>query len=110
MIMKRIYLDYASLTPIDKRVAKEIKKYFTMAYMNPSALYASAVNSKKAVASARARIASVLHAHADEIIFTGSGTEANNLALMGVNGHIVISAIEHSSIIETVGNKATVIG
>ncbi len=77
---------------------KEIKKYSTTAYMNPSALYSSAVNSKKALASARKRIADVLHAHPDEIYFTGSGTEANNLAL-NVEGEIIMSAIEHSSVI-----------
>jgi cysteine desulfurase len=103
--VKKIYLDYASLTPIDKRVAKEIKKYSSEKYGNPSALYASAVASKKAVLDARTRIAKVLHAHADEIYFTASGTEANNLALK--NKNVVISAIEHSSIIE--GNKSTIV-
>jgi cysteine desulfurase len=105
--MKKIYLDYASLTPIDRKVAKEIKKYSSADYGNPSALYTSAVKSKKAVQDARVRIAKVLHAHADEIYFTGSGTEANNLAL-NVSGEIVISAIEHSSIIEKKG--VTVVG
>jgi cysteine desulfurase len=108
--MKRIYLDYASLTPIDKRVAREITKYSTRNYGNPSALYASAVHSKKALVNARTRIAHILHAHPDEIFFTASGTEANNLGLRGVSGHQVISAIEHTSIIETVGNKTTVVG
>jgi hypothetical protein len=47
--MKRVYLDYASLTPIDKRVAKEMAKYSTKNYGNPSALYSSAVHSKNAL-------------------------------------------------------------
>lgn len=95
--MKRIYLDYASLTPIDKRVSKVINKYSTGEFSNPSALYASAVKAKKALEDAKTRIAKILHAHADEIIFTSGGTEANQLALAGHK--TLISAIEHSSII-----------
>jgi cysteine desulfurase len=123
-VVKRIYLDYASLTPVDKRVQKEIKKYSGVEYGNPSALYASAVSAKNAIANARTRVAEVLHAHADEIFFTASGTEANNIALRAfgtaahgsqTGAHIVVSSIEHSSIIETAralekkGNKVTYI-
>jgi cysteine desulfurase len=100
--MKRIYLDYASLTPIDKRVMKEMKKYSSADYGNPSALYASAIKSKKAIADATKRIADVLHAHPDEIIFTSGGTESNQLVLEQFAPHeIVTSAIEHSSIPKT---------
>ncbi len=103
ILMKKIYLDYASLTPIDKRVMKEMAKYSTRDYGNPSALYASAVASKKALLDARKRIATVLHGHADEIFFTASGTEANNIVLRSVSPgkHIIVSAVEHSSVIET---------
>lgn len=98
--MKRIYLDYASLTPIDRKVQKEIKKYSTGDYSNPSALYASAVKAKKALEDAKNRVAKVLHAHADEIVFTSGGTESNLLVLNQFKGKkIVISSIEHSSII-----------
>ena len=95
--MRRIYLDYASLTPIDKRVSKIVNKYSTGDYSNPSALYASAVNAKKAMEDAKVRIAKILHAHADEILFTSGGTESNQLALAGHK--TLISEIEHSSII-----------
>lgn len=106
MFMKKIYLDYASLTPIDPKVIRVIKKFSDKVYGNPSALYASAVWAKNALTDARERVAKVLHAHSDEIIFTGSGTESNNLALLGVveayqGKHIIVSAIEHSSVIET---------
>ncbi len=98
--MKRIYLDYASLTPIDKGVMKEMRKYSTEEYTNPSSLYLSAVNSKKAIVDAKNRIAKVLHAHSDEIIFTSGGTESNALVLNNkINKNIIISSIEHSSII-----------
>lgn len=100
-LMKRIYLDYASLTPIDKQVRRVIERYETEDYMNPSALYASGVVAKKAVLEAQERIAKIIHAHADEIIFTSGGTESNNLVLKNFQGkHIIISSIEHSSIIK----------
>ncbi|MES2314852.1 MAG: cysteine desulfurase family protein [Patescibacteria group bacterium] len=115
--MKRIYLDYASLTPIDPRVTREMKAYSSFSYANPSSLYKEGVNAKNALALGRQKVADYLKAHADEIIFTSGGTEANGLALEGVGRaavhagfvdpmkgikpHIIISAIEHSSIIET---------
>lgn len=107
---RRIYLDYASLTPIDPRVTKEIGVYAASAYANPSSLYKEGVAAKKVVAASRASVASAIHAQPDEIIFTSGGTEANNLALSGViqaarvagieRPHVIISAIEHSSILE----------
>ena len=95
--MRRIYLDYASLTPIDKKVSKVLNTYSTREYTNPSALYASAVKAKRAMEDAKTRIAKILHAHADEIVFTSGGTEANQLALAGHK--TLISSIEHSSIL-----------
>ncbi len=115
--MKRIYLDYASLTPIDPRVTREMKKFSSPVYANPSSLYKEGVAAKKAMAEGRQKVADFINAHADEIIFTSGGTEANALVLEGVGRaavhagfvdpmkgikpHIVISSIEHSSIIET---------
>jgi cysteine desulfurase len=107
--MKRIYLDYASLTPIDKGVMKQIVKYSTGEYSNPSSLYASGVASKRAVEEAKERIAGVLHAHQDEIIFTSGGTESNDLVLRkSVGKKIMVSAIEHSSITNNDLNKEVV--
>ncbi len=97
--MKRIYLDYASLTPVDRRVFAIIKKYSDPNFSNPSALYQSAVNAKLAFDEARSRIAEIIHAHSDEILFTSGGTESNQLVLNAFQGRkIIISSIEHSSI------------
>jgi cysteine desulfurase len=111
MFKKRIYLDYASLTPIDPRVVREMGKFSASAYANPSSLYKEGVTAKKVLAEMRKKVADLIHAHADEIVFTSGGTESNALVLEGVgraahrNGiakpHIIISSIEHSSIIET---------
>lgn len=113
--MKRIYVDYAALTPVDKRVIREMKRYGSAEYGNPSSLYKEGVAAKAAIILMRKKIADFFHAHADEILFTGSGTEANNIALQGVVAdlitrqgktykdiHMLISAIEHPSIIECV--------
>ena len=112
MFRRRIYLDYASLTPIDPQVIREVNKYSSITYTNPSSLYFEGVSAKKALIQGRKIVADFINAHSDEIVFTSGGTEANNLALNGViqsaraNGiekpHIIISSIEHSSIIETV--------
>jgi cysteine desulfurase len=110
----RIYLDYASLTPVDPRVINEICKYSGTVYANPSSWYKEGVNAKKALDEARKDVADFLGAHSDEIIFTSGGTEGNNIALQGiiktflekrpgnVKPHIIVSAIEHSSILVTV--------
>lgn len=107
----RIYLDYASLTPVDRKVLREMKEYSRPEYANPSSLYKEGVAAKRAMAEARNAIADSIHAHSDEIIFTSGGTEANTIALQGVvraareagiqKPHIVISNIEHSSVMET---------
>ena len=123
LFKKRIYLDYASLTPIDPRVTRLMKKYSSFAYANPSSLYKEGVAAKKALAEGRQKVANYLNSHTDEIIFTAGGTEANNLAIEGVVRafinkktsiniqvpHIIISSIEHSSVIE-VANKLEKIG
>lgn len=98
--MKRIYLDYASLTPIDKGVIKIINKYSGKDYTNPAAIYYSAVKAKNAIDDAKLRISKILHIHSDEIIFTSGGTESNQLILNSfIDKQILISSIEHSSII-----------
>lgn len=97
--MKRIYLDYASLTPIDKGVMKVIKKYSTEDYTNPSSFYTSGIKSAHAILQARIDIAKVIHAHHYEILFTSGGTESNDIVFRAFAGKkIFISAVEHSSI------------
>ncbi|MDQ5949790.1 MAG: cysteine desulfurase [Patescibacteria group bacterium] len=114
-LQKSIYLDYASNTPVDAGVLAIINKASGVYFGNPSALYKEGVLAKEALSHARKDIAKVFDVHSDEIIFCGSGTESNNMALAGViegyllksedktkNPHVIISAIEHSSLIEPV--------
>ncbi len=105
MTIKKIYLDYAAATPLDSLALQVAEPYFRENFYNPSAVYQTAGEARHALESARATVASVLGAKDQEIIFTAGGTEANNIAIHGVmsrypNGNIVISSIEHESVLE----------
>lgn len=110
---KRIFLDYASATPLDPKVFREMKPYFETHFENPSSLYDEGLFAKRAVENARAEIAGVLNARSQEIVFTGSGTESINLAILGLYEsvrknfesrnkvpHIITGSIEHPAVIE----------
>src|SRR3989338_6611943 len=82
--MKHYYFDYAAGTPVDPRVEKAMKPYWSEIYGNPGALHWFGQEASAAVFRARDTIAKALGCNYREIIFTGSATEANNLALRGV--------------------------
>jgi cysteine desulfurase len=105
---KTTYLDYASGTPIDREVQNLISKTESVFYANPSSIHRGGLKAKKLIDDSRARIASLLYAHRDEIIFTGSGTESIALAILGLvssfvgkgKPHIITSEIEHPVVLE----------
>lgn len=110
--MREVYLDYAATTPIDKKIFKFIKKYFLEKYGNPSSIHKYGMEALKAIDEARESIKNLISAdYPNEIIFTSSATEANNLAIKGLaffyyfrikhKPHIVSTQIEHPSVIET---------
>lgn len=113
-VMRKVYLDHASITPTDKRVFKVMKKYYEEEYGNPSSIHSVGLLAKQVVEESRKKCAHFLRAHSDEIIFTASGTEANVLAIKGLvqklfddghaydDMHIVTSKIEHQSVLEPV--------
>ncbi len=102
----KLYLDYASSTPIDPCVLKAMLPHFNAA--NPSSLHQAGKKAKKAVEEARHTVAKILKCKPEEIIFTSSGTESINLALKGVKkGHIITSKIEHPAVLETCKFLAT---
>ncbi len=108
MSKSRIFLDYASATPVDPIVVATMAPYLSDCFYNPSSLYAGARAVRQAIDAARTTIATSIGAHADEIIFTSGGTEADNLALLGVvaastksSMHIIVSKIEHQAILNT---------
>jgi cysteine desulfurase len=105
---KRIYLDYAAATPVRLEAQNEMAKYWSAHFYNPSAIYEEGLVIKKEIDDYRSRLAALLGAGQKEIIFTGSGTESVNLAILGAfeeslyvfkRPHIIISAIEHSAVV-----------
>lgn len=100
-----IYLDYAAATPLDKRVFSAMEPYLSNAYFNPSASYTGGRQAKTALEDARASVAKVLGAKANDVVFTAGATESVYLALTGLlrsGGHAVIGALEHSAVREAV--------
>ena len=106
--MKRIYLDYAATTPTHPDVVKAMLPYFTEAFGNPSSIYSYGQEAKGAIEEARVKVASLISARGEEIVFTSGGTEADNFAIKGVafanerkGNHIITSPIEHHAVTET---------
>jgi cysteine desulfurase len=123
---KKIYLDYAATTPVDPTVLRAMHPYFSKKFGNAGSLHAFGQEAIAAVDRSREDLARAISAEFREIIFTGSATEANNLALRGVveahrthdgelrkdekllnpepsalNPRIIVSSIEHESVLET---------
>jgi cysteine desulfurase len=105
---KRLYADAAASTPLSARAKAELVRLLEL-YGNPGGLHKEAVAAKAALDDARKRVARALECHVEELVFTGSGTEANNLALLGLlrpilreqgEAHVIITTIEHSSVLE----------
>ncbi|HEY6470147.1 MAG TPA: cysteine desulfurase family protein [Candidatus Dormibacteraeota bacterium] len=107
--MNRLYLDHAATTPLAAGVFDEMLPYLTTTQGNPSSVHATGRAARAAVDAARDRLAAVLGATQREIVFTGSGTESDNLAIRGVlerwgaerGRHLVVTAIEHDGVLET---------
>jgi len=110
--MNKIYLDNSATTPVDKKVLSAMAKYWNKDFGNPSSIHSMGVKAKIALQKARKIIADLIGGHDREIIFTGGGTESNNLAIFGlINSvrkegrkysdiHVITTEIEHSSINE----------
>ncbi len=82
--MKKIYLDYSATTPVDKRVAKAMKPYFSKLFGNASSLHSAGKLAQKALSDSRKKIAQLIDINPEEIVFTSGGSEADNLALKGI--------------------------
>jgi len=104
--MPSIYLDHAATTPLDGRVFETIAAHLAV-YGNPSSMHTRGREAAEALSRARSAVARVFGAEeSNEIIFTGSGTEADNLAVLGIaranknkGNHIIVSAIEHKAVL-----------
>lgn len=106
--MKEIYVDHSATTYVKKEVLDEMLPYFTEKFGNASSQYAIGREAKKAVDMVRYKIAEAISAECDEIYFTASGSEADNLVLRGMahankgkKNHIITSKIEHPAVLNT---------
>ncbi len=106
--MKRVYLDNAATTPILPEVVEAMLPYLRDAYGNPQSLHDWGDEARETIEKARGRVAALIGGQPGEIIFTGSGTEANNFDIKGLaqaqqskGKHVVISAIEHFSVLHS---------
>ncbi|MCK5434802.1 MAG: cysteine desulfurase NifS, partial [Dehalococcoidales bacterium] len=102
------YLDYAATTPVDSEVVKAMLPYFTDVFGNPSGIYSCGQEAKGTIEEARTKVADLIGARDEEIVFMSGGTEADNFALKGVayanenkGNHIITTPIEHHAVMET---------
>jgi len=106
--MERVYADHASASPVRKQVLAEMIPYFGVYFANPSNVYDLGSRIKNKIEEQREKVAVLIGANTEEIVFTSSGAEANNLAVKGVafakqkkGRHIVVSSIEHHSVLNS---------
>jgi cysteine desulfurase len=105
--VKSVYFDNNATTPLDSRVRDRMLPWLGDRHGNPSSVHRFGQQARDAVEVARSNVAALLAARPVEIVFTASGTEANNAILWsvvrraGFEGHVIVSALEHPSIVET---------
>ena len=104
--IRQVYFDHAATTSVDKAVVKSMVPYFTDVFGNPSSLYKIGREAQSAISLARKTVAEIIHALPENIIFTGSGTESDNLAIFGIaqahkniGKHIISISIEHHAVL-----------
>jgi len=103
---RRVYLDNMATTPVLPEVLESMLPYFREVYGNPQSIHSWGDEAREAIEKAREQVAALIGGDAEEVIFTSSGSEANNLALKGLaqgqagkGKHIIISAVEHFSVL-----------
>ena len=106
--MPKTYLDYAATTPCDPKVAKAMSGFLKKDFGNPSSIHNFGQKASMAIGGARQLAAEFLGCESEEIVFTGSATEADNLAIFGVvkatkvaQPHLITSQIEHPAVLES---------
>lgn len=105
--MKKIYLDNAATTCMDKRVFDVMKPFFYNYYGNPGSMHSIGLKAKNALDFSRKKVSDILNCSPEEIIFTGSGTESINMAIKGFVGlktkgkHLITQKTEHHAVLES---------
>ena len=106
--MNSVYMDHASATPVRKPVIEAMMPYFDQHFGNPSTVYDMGSKIKYVIEEQREKVAKLIGSKTEQIIFTSSGAEANNLAIKGAvfarqkkGNHIIVSAVEHHSVLNS---------
>ncbi len=106
--MNKIYFDHSATTPVHPDVAEEMFRYVTGIFGNPSSIHSFGREAKKAVETARNKVAESIGARTEEIVFTSGGTESDHMAIKGAvyanrkrGNHIITSAVEHHAVLDT---------
>lgn len=106
--MKNVYMDYSATTYVKPEVLEEMMPYFTEKFGNPSSFYGISRETKRAIDTAREKVAKGLNCLPDEVYFTGGGSEADNWAIKGIasahknkGNHIITTKIEHHAVLHT---------
>lgn len=104
----QVYMDHSATTAVDPAVREAMLPFFSEKFGNPSSIYTIGRQARKAIEESRQKIADLIGAKKEEIIFTGSGTESDNLAIKGIayknrkkGDHIITSSIEHHAVLHT---------
>ena len=105
---RRVYLDHNATTPVETEVLEAMLPHLSGQAGNPSSIHSDGVSARKAVDAARRKLAQLLNCTARRIVFTGSGSEANNLAIQsaagsnkGHRGQVITSTVEHPAVLNT---------
>ncbi len=114
---RAVYLDHSATTPTDPRVLEAMLPFFSETYGNGSSAHSFGRQAEQAIEDARESIARILNCRPTEIVFTGGGTESDNLAVRGAvwarraqGSHLITSPIEHSAVLRTTAQLAEVMG
>ncbi len=116
---RQVYLDYSASTPVDARVLQAMLPYFGDVYGNSSSAHQYGGAAERAVEAARERVAAILHCQAAEVVFTGGGSESDNLAIRGAgwrsrqlggSNRLITSPVEHSAVTQTIRQMESLMG
>ncbi|MFM7321387.1 MAG: cysteine desulfurase family protein, partial [Armatimonadota bacterium] len=118
MNQSRIYLDHAATTPVDPVVREAMQPFLAETFGNPSSIHRAGQAARRAIDGARDALATALSCEASEVTFTSGGTEADNLAVLGVllaarereRDHVVVAAAEHHAVLDAAQAAARLFG
>src|SRR6202163_1087938 len=99
----RYYFDHNATTPVSPEVFQAMAPLMTTVFGNASSIHQFGQEARGELDRARRSVAAMLGAKAEEIVFTGGGTEADNMAIFGAGGHVITTTVEHPAVLQAAG-------